>query len=135
MGDVVTVGCKLPSGLALALPGRTPVRLNGFSVAVGVVPAHEIAGGFGLTLVDADFWAEWMAKIGSKGFDPVDRGFVFATPRPDRTRDAAAERRELVSGLEPIDPNKPGGGLEPVWTPGGPSPQGEGPVQTPMPRV
>src|ERR1700739_5022255 len=87
----VMVGCKLPNGIVLHLTDEdksakggarkriragSEVRLAGFSVKNGAQARHPIVGGYGLTLVDASFWAEWVKQ--NKEFPPYANGLIFA---------------------------------------------------------
>ncbi len=106
MSRTVAVACKLPGGLNLGPgPNGRPVILNGSHHASGAG-----AGGFGITSVDADFWANW-AKDHAK-FGPVANGLIFAAPARNDTLAEGVTRSELKTGLEPLDPDAPGPGLE-----------------------
>lgn len=94
----ITVACKLPAGINLG-----PVTLNGSQHPSAV-------GGFGLTPVDADFWAEWSET--HKGFAPLVKGLIFAMPTRTAAVGQANERADVKSGFEPLDPDKPPAGLE-----------------------
>lgn len=107
----VCVACKLPHGLHLDLKGRERVTLRGTAVAYGTA-THDV-GGYALTPgVDADFFAAWLAQY--KDLELVRRGLVFAHPKPQDATAQALEMRGEKSGLEPIDPDRPGAGLERV---------------------
>src|SRR5580765_5333748 len=111
MMPTVTVACKLPNGLQLELEGKPRVIIKGTSVPYGA-PTHDV-GGYALTPnVDADFFNEWQAKY--KDYVPVKRGLIFAYTKPQDATARAMEMRDEKSGLEPIDPDKPGPGLERV---------------------
>lgn len=100
----VTVGCKLPNGIIIEQGGKT-ISLNGANSA-------RIAGGHGLTVVDGNLFTAWMEA--HKDFAPVKKGLIFAHESPKRVEEMAAEREENKTGMEPIDPEKPGGGVEPT---------------------
>jgi len=107
----VTVACKLPNGLFLELEGRERVVLKGTAVPHGFPPVD--VGGYALTPnVDADFFVEWMAEY--KNYAPVREGLIYAYAKPQDATARAMEMRDLKSGLEPLDPDKPGPGLERV---------------------
>jgi 2,3-bisphosphoglycerate-independent phosphoglycerate mutase len=118
MPGTVTVGCKLPNGLHLDLKNEAGARigervtLRGFSVPYGM-PALSIVGGYALTPnVDADYFEKWMKA--NENSDLVKKGFIFAHVKMG---DASAQAKEMAaekSGLEPMDPEKPGKGLEKV---------------------
>lgn len=126
-GDVVTVACKLPSGLFLQLhemvevsepviggttrlvmrarPRGNPVRINGFSMPRGVAIPRSTFGGFGLTYnVPRDFFEEWLHQNADN--PAVEQRLIFAHERHDYAQSMAAERKDSKSGLEPLDPTK-----------------------------
>lgn len=104
----VSVACKLPQGLVLSHKGKT-VQLTGAN-------ASGNRFGFGITKdVDADWFDDW-TKTDGKDFPAVKIGAIFAMPAA-KIVDAAAERRKdgaVQTGLEPLDPNKPGMNVEPT---------------------
>lgn len=120
MSGTVTVACKLPGGLHLDMPGRPRVTIGGTALPVGVVlDAHQqkrmqsINFGYALTPgVDEEFWEAWLED--HKTMDIVQRRMIFAYEKPNDTRAAARECEGEKSGLEPMDPDKPGKGLEKV---------------------
>lgn len=66
----------------------------------------QIVGGFALTPgVPADLWVKWCEEHKDTPF--IKNGLIFAEDRRDFASAAAKERRELKSGLEPIDPANP----------------------------
>jgi hypothetical protein len=129
--ETVTVGCKIPNGLILRLfrpaevleqtrdglmkvkmaePTGEQVVLNG-SRYPGKPDEDErpyiIMHGVAFTPdVSKDFWDTWLEQ--NKATDMVKRGLVFARAHDSDLRSQAAEMREVKSGLEPIDPDKPG---------------------------
>lgn len=113
MSGFCTVALKLPFGLILRLPDRPEVELKGFSLPYGVAAPMSIAGGYALTPnVDADFFEEWMMV--NENLDLVKKKFIFAAAKASDASSMAREMAETMSGLEPLDPDKPGKGLEPV---------------------
>ena len=122
----VTVASKLPFPLRLQLQkpvkrverdaggthevesyvktGKTVV-IQGCARPVGVDSDKHLVGGFALTHdVDADFWAEWVKQ--HEGFEPLEKGLIFAAPKGG-TQSEAKNRRDLVSGFEPLNPSRP----------------------------
>lgn len=121
----VSVACKLPSGLILRLfkmvdgqetapggyravkkaeqlPGE--VQINGNSVAWGVVPAHRIIGGYGITEhVPAEFFEKWLEQ--NADHPAVVNNLVFAVNKGDEYA-PTEERKKVLSGLEPLSPEK-----------------------------
>jgi hypothetical protein len=111
MAGTVTVACRYPPGLHLELKGHPRITVRGPSVAWGD-PPHAI-GGFAMTHgVDADFMAAWLTA--NKELDMVKKNLIFTCPKPADAAAAATDLREAKSGLEPLDPDKPGPGLERV---------------------
>jgi hypothetical protein len=107
----VTVACKLPNGLQLELKGHPPVKLNGTAVHYGTPPVA--VNGVALTHnVDADFWARWSKEY--KNYTPVRLGLIFAGANDSDVIAQAAELRDVKTGLEPLDQDNPGQGLEKV---------------------
>jgi hypothetical protein len=128
MTEFVTVCCKLPMGLVLeldelhheipALGGGTneiPVwKPSGRKVVLARAnaanprspnPGRAVAG-YGLTEVPKDFWDEWVAQ--KKGFPPLVNGSLFAQPSLSRAEGQMREHEAVKTGLEKIDPLKPG---------------------------
>lgn len=129
MADQVIVACKLPSGLLAEVVNNSGVRVrvafNGSAAArrleradergnpIDMGPLQSVKGGYGLTPVDADFWEQWIKE--NAEYPAVKAGLIFASSTSKgaaTTPDAAAERAEIRSGLEPIDPNKPAPKIE-----------------------
>lgn len=107
MGKVVTVGCKLPSGIILQM-GEVQVKCNGTNTCA--VLSDE---SFGITEnVDAEFWYAWHAS--HKDLDMVKRGFLFANEKSADAKAQAKEKKGEKNGMEPLDQNKLPKGLEKV---------------------
>jgi hypothetical protein len=135
----VVVCCKLPSGLHLDLMKTSAdgkptnilarrVTVNGTQAQraleraddkgrpVDMEPFPGAATGFGLTFgVDADFWEAWVNQ--NKDYTPYARGMIFAHAKVENARAEAKEKGDkkagIKSGLEPIDPENPGGKIKP----------------------
>ncbi len=102
--ETCIVGCKLPHGLKIDLAGvPQAVTLKGANAA-------RILGGFGLTPgVPKEAMLKWLADHETLAY--VRNGSVYVV---DSKRDAVAaskERRNELTGFEPIDPKKMPGGL------------------------
>jgi hypothetical protein len=127
--STVTVGCKIPNGIKLQLrhpshdngrgemvagPVKAEFTLKGPSRPLNIMPdsfAAELAsGGFGLTEIPEDFWLEWVS--GNLTLDMVAKGFIFAEDDHASAVDHAKDNKDVRTGMEPADPNKPGPGLE-----------------------
>lgn len=133
MSETVTVACKLPHGLFLDLvdPGvfkdvdpkvgvmarpvdpDNRVRINGAARPVGVpLPedAAQVVGGYALTPgVPKAFWDKWLAQ--NKDAPYVKQNLIFAAERAGSVVGEAKEKREIRSGLEGLNPDKPAPGI------------------------
>jgi len=101
---LVTVGCKLPNGLHLDLKAN-----DGANIRVTLKGANDsrIVGGFGLTEnIAADFMERWLKK--NAKHPAVVNGAIFIHSDTRSAESLAKERRELTTGLDPIDPVKNG---------------------------
>ena len=114
----VSVACKLPNGLTVA---HAPKNAKG--EAIGPTQTVTFAGsnapgavmGYGLTRdVDGEWFANW-TKTDGKDFPAVRNMAIFAQASTDEATDAAKEMSgDVKTGLEALDPQKPGAGVEPV---------------------
>lgn len=96
------------------------VIAKGPAVRYGEPP---IDGGTGYALthnVEEDFWNQWHKE--NKAIPFVKMGMIFAAPKSLDARAMSKERKGLKTGIEPLDPEKPGTGIEPVSGAGGPMP-------------
>lgn len=100
----VIVGCKLPNGLVIDIPGlKTPITLKGANDS-------EVIGGHGLTEVPEEVWGAWTKLYAD--FVPLKRGLVFAQKSERAAATEAKERKGNKTGLEGLDATKPGRGLQ-----------------------
>lgn len=99
--NVVIIGCRLPSGLLLELSNGQTQELAGQRQAQERSPIITLSNeDYGLTEVDADFWAQWKKEFA--GFQPLESGAIFEAK--DR-KDAEAIHKELKkekTGHEPL---------------------------------
>ncbi len=66
-----------------------------------------IVGGYGITSgIPEEFWNRWLEA--NKDTELVRGGFIFAMKSESDARKEASSRAKLKSGLEPLDPTKPG---------------------------
>jgi hypothetical protein len=122
----VTVACKIPNGLLLRVfnmvPAReqTPtgfrdiekakqvgdtVKINGPAVPFGQALEHSIVGGYALTSnVDKEFFEAWLRQ--NEDHTAVKAGLVFAHGNLSVISDRAKEQKEVLSGLEPLNPDR-----------------------------
>ncbi len=124
-GGKVCVACKLPAGLALrafrmrdtvevTLGGTrdvrmaqqvgSPVKLNGSAVPIGIVPAHRIVHGYGLTVIDEDVWQAWLKD--NKDSALVVNAMVSAHPDEASAVAWASENAKRPTGLEELAQDK-----------------------------
>lgn len=105
ISGTVTIGCKLPCGLVMTFGGKS-VELRGSR-------ASRILNGYGLTEnVDEEFWEAW--KKAHAKLPYVKNELVFAYADTRSAQDMAQERQNERTGLEGLDPDKPGKDLEKV---------------------
>lgn len=122
----VMVACKIPNGLLLrnfrqeqfdvpvmgggvhtetrSIPVGPMVKINGPAAPYGKAPEGPIAGGYAFTRVNAQFWAEWLRA--NKEHDAVLNHLIFAHEDPDSVKARAIDRKDTLSGLQPIMPDK-----------------------------
>lgn len=126
--SMVTVACKLPNGMYLQLHdmvdsyevtamGRKdckvarkrgePIKLLGSALRFGQVLEVPMPGGYSLTQVPADFWAEWCEQNADS--DALKNRVIFAADTPDKASAQARDqhKEKVKSGMEPIDPKNP----------------------------
>lgn len=109
-GDTVTVACRLPQGIHMDIVKHGEVRkrvtLNGAN------SPHAVAG-FGITEnVPRAFFEQWLAD--HVELPAVKNGLIFAHRQTASVEAKAGERSELKSGLDAMDPKKPGRDLAPL---------------------
>jgi len=112
----ISVACKLPSGFTIEHAG-TRLTLNGPNDPGAI-------GDFGVTRgVDADWFKEWSegGKDGDgkligvgKGFAPLASGAIFAIPGSDLVGAVNDIGADVVTGLEPLNADKPAPDVEPT---------------------
>lgn len=99
--DYVTVCCKLPQGINVAVPGTDiKIKLNGFHSAYALF-------NHGRTSVPR---AQWEAVEAYYATHPgalwLHNGMVFAESDAQSAVDHARDRQEVKGGFEPVDPAK-----------------------------
>lgn len=106
MAQTITIGCRLPSGIVLELPGKPHVHLNGQRQAQErsrIILLSE--DDYGLTEVDADFWAEWKRVYGGSGdnmFAPLKNGAIFEAKNASEAKAVQKELKNEKTGHEPM---------------------------------
>lgn len=105
MVDTVKIACKLPNGLTITHAGKS-VTLKGANDPAAV-------GGFGVTRdVDKDWFADFVEGNG-KDLPFIKNGSVFVIAGRD-TVGATRERKDVDTGMSPLDPDAPMPGIEPT---------------------
>lgn len=110
MANTIVIGCRLPHGLVLSVPGAQDVTLNGANKS----PAFQYDGAvivlnpehYGSTEVDKSFWDTWLSL--NPEFPAVKSGALFVA---NSQRDADAKNRELLAektGFEAMAKSAPG---------------------------
>jgi hypothetical protein len=109
-GDTVTVACRLPQGIHFDIVRHGEVRQR---VTLKGSNSPGPVAGFGITEnVPREFFEKWLAE--HQDLAAVRNGLIFAHARRASVEDQAIERTELKSGLDPMDPKKPGKDLAPL---------------------
>lgn len=100
----VAVGCKLPCGLVLELVTNDGIKVRHTLKGAN---ASRIIGGYGITEnIPAEFMERWLKK--NAKHPAVVNGSIFYHTDVKGAEATAKERRDLVTGLEAIDPVKAG---------------------------
>lgn len=107
----VVIACKLPHGLIMEMgklgnPDYKSVKLNGANGARHGQHVIVTASGFGLTTVDASFWAAWSKKNARLEF--MTNGSVFAQDSISNASANADANKSVKTGFEALDPYAPG---------------------------
>lgn len=109
-GDTVTVACRLPHGLHMDIVRHGEVRQR---VTLKGSNSPGSVAGFGITEnVPRAFFERWLDN--HQDLPAVRNGLIFAHAQRASVDDKADERSEAKSGLEPMDPKKPGKDLAPL---------------------
>lgn len=96
--NFVLVACRLPNGLVLEAPGDP----NKIVVLNGKNRATIIGAEYGLTEVNAEFWARWLAENGD--YAPVVSNAIYAVGDVASAASAAREFEDEITGFEAMDP-------------------------------
>lgn len=93
-------------------PGKMPLQRG--PGGAPVKDTHvDLASGFALTPgVPKDIWDSWLEA--NKDSAIVRNGLIFAHGQAASVRAQAKDHEKQRSGLEPIDPNRPGRNLQPA---------------------
>jgi hypothetical protein len=93
----VKVGCRLPNGIILHLPGDVTkqVRIKGLN---GIHRKVLVFDDYAMTEVDADFWETWIQH--NKDFAPLKSKALFVAEDRDSLDDMAKEYEKEKVGFE-----------------------------------
>jgi hypothetical protein len=97
--ETLIVGCKLPNGLHLDLVNNSGERIRH---TIAGANASRIVGGYGMTPVPSEFMEKWLKK--NANLACVRNRDVFVQSDPASAISVAKEQREIITGLEAIDP-------------------------------
>jgi hypothetical protein len=101
MGQTVTIGCRLPSGL-IAEVTNVRVTLHGQRQAQERSPIILLSeDDYGLTEVDADFWEAFKKRVGPD-YAPIKSGAVFEAKNQNEAKGKAKELKKEKTGHEPL---------------------------------
>lgn len=107
MANLGTIACKLPNGLTIDHQDQT----------VTLVGSNDLGARFGYGMtpgVDLDWFMDWMTGP-ARDLPMVTKQLVFPAGNDQNAADQAREQDgDVVSGMEGLDPEKPGPGLEPT---------------------
>jgi hypothetical protein len=98
---LVFVGCKLPHGLRLELPGVPDVVLRGAN------SGKFMHLGYGITRVDGEFMARWVKQNAKLNF--LKNNMIWVANTEADVHVEAVEMTNEKHGLEQLDPMAPPG--------------------------
>lgn len=110
-GEVISLACNLPHGLTITHKGKT-VTLNGANHPKAIDTDARANGRWGVTHdVDAAWFKDWDKEAKHPA---VQNGNIMPTNQ-NQASDLVLEMGDAVeTGVNPLDPAKPGAGVEPV---------------------
>lgn len=107
MSGTVIIGCRLPSGILLELANGQSVEIAGQRQAQERSPIILLSeDDYGITEVDADFWAQWKKEFA--GFQPLESGAIFEAKNDKDAKAIAKELRKEKTGHEPLSQSAKG---------------------------
>ena len=100
---VVTVGCRLPSGLEIQV-GDKKIELAGQNqrykeLGIEIILLKD--EDYGTTEVDASFWEAWKQIVG-QDFAPLKSGAIFESKNATEAKAQAKDLKEKKTGHEPM---------------------------------
>ncbi|SAL55022.1 hypothetical protein AWB70_04691 [Caballeronia cordobensis] len=108
--ETVTVACRLPQGVHLDIVKHGELRKR---VTLNGANSRDAVAGFGITEhVPKAFFEQWLAD--HQESPAVKNGLIFAHKRKASVEAQAEDNTDLKSGLDPMNPKKPGKDLLPL---------------------
>ncbi len=93
--------------------GKMPIARNGMGMPDDNLGMVQVEHGYALTHgVDAEFFNRWLEQ--NQTLDAVRNGLIFAHAQVSSVRAQAKDGARIRTGLEPIDPTRPGLKIEPT---------------------
>jgi hypothetical protein len=108
--ETVTVACRLPQGIHLDIVKHGELRKR---VTLNGANSRWTVAGFGITEhVPKAFFEQWLAD--HQELPAVKNGLIFAHKQKASVEAQAEDKADLKSGLDPMDPKKPGKDIAPL---------------------
>lgn len=100
---VVTVGCRLPSGLEIQV-GDKKIELAGQNqrykeLGIEIILLKD--EDYGTTEVEASFWEAWKQSVGSE-YAPLKSGAIFEAKNATEAKAQAKDLKDKKTGHEPM---------------------------------
>ena len=103
MAGTIKVICTLPHGIVAEVNG---VKVNFAGANQNCSEFRPLLGDYGVTEVDADFWAAWKKEnINSR---LVLSGAISEAKDEKSAKDKGADQATIDTGFKPLDPNSNG---------------------------
>jgi len=105
---VMSIGCRLPTGLVIEIEGANRVTLEGQrQTQKGSKLILLSEDDYGVTQVDTDFWEAWKKHVGPN-YAPLKSGAIFEAVDEKSARSVARELAKKKTGHEPVKQDAPG---------------------------
>ena len=103
MAGTIKIGCTLPHGIILHHNDVT-VEIAGANQQTSEY--FKLLGDFGITDVDADFWAAW--KKANWAFTAYISGAIYEANDEKSAKAKGKEQATIDTGFKPLDPSSHG---------------------------
>jgi len=108
MGKTVVIGCRLPSGLILEIPGKGIVEVAGKRQAQERSPIILLSeDDYGVTHVDAEFWEAWKKHVGPD-YAPLKSEALFEAADEKSVKSKVRELEKDKTGFEAMSKDAAG---------------------------